>query len=86
MSKIIFSHLALFLANLIYALNYIFAKDVMPEYISPTTFIFFRVIGGAIFFTIIHFFWVNKKVAKRESSLFIDMCCVWCYYQYVMFF
>ena len=75
MSKIIFSHSALFLANLIYALNYIFAKDVMPEYISPTVFIFFRVMGGAVFFSIIHFFWVNEKINKRDL-FYLLMCAV----------
>ncbi|MBJ04937.1 MAG: EamA family transporter [Flavobacteriales bacterium] len=71
MSKIILSHIALISANLIYALNYLFAKDVMPDYIDPSAFIFFRVIGGATFFSLIHFFYIREKIEKRDFSYLI---------------
>ena len=42
-NKILLAHLALFGANLIYAFNYGYAKDVMEGgYVPPFTFILFR--------------------------------------------
>ena len=48
MIRLIFPHIALFLANTIYAVNFLFAKDVMPDYITPTGFILLRVSAAAI--------------------------------------
>ena len=66
MSKIIFSHIALFLANLIYAINYIFAKDVMPDYITPKGFILIRVLGASIVFYILYKIFIKEKIHKKD--------------------
>ena len=66
MKKIILPHLALFLVNLIYALNYSIAKDVMPSYIGPSGFILLRVIGGSLLFFIAYFFFIKESVAKSD--------------------
>lgn len=58
-------HLAIFAANLIYGINYTIAKDVMPKYILPFGFIFCRVLGALLLFTIVGFF-VKEKVAKKD--------------------
>lgn len=58
------SHLALFIANLMYGANYVIAKGLMPDRISPNGFILFRVLGAALLFWSIYVFWfekVNKK-------------------------
>ncbi len=73
MDRLIFSHLALFLANTIYAINYIVAKDVMPEYISPSAFILLRVLGASILFSIIHFIWIKEKIDKKDF-LYLILC------------
>lgn len=66
------SHAALFLANLIYALNYTIAKGVMPDYIDPLGFILLRVSGACVLFWILHSFFVKEKVDKKDfSKLFI---------------
>ena len=66
------SHGALFLANLIYALNYTIAKGVMPAYIDPLGFILLRVSGACILFWILHAFFPKDKVAKKDFiKLFI---------------
>ena len=62
MNKIVLAHFALFSANLIYALNYIIAKDVMPTFISPSSFVLMRVIGAFFFFSTIYIFFIRQKV------------------------
>jgi len=66
LKKIIFSHLALLTANLIYAINYSFAKDVMPVYITPSTFILIRVSGALILFSLVYFFFVREIIEKKD--------------------
>ena len=60
------AHLALLLANLIYAINYTFAKDVMPEFLLPSAFILLRVIGAVILFSLTYFFLIREKVDKKD--------------------
>lgn len=60
------SHAALFLANLIYALNYTIAKGVMPAYIEPLGFILLRVSGACLLFWFLHAFFVREKVDKKD--------------------
>ena len=67
MQKIIFAHIALFIANTIYAINYIFAKDVMPAYIFPKGFIFLRVVVAACIFFIIHSLVVKERIRKGRD-------------------
>ena len=69
-NKTLFAHLALLTANLIYALNYTFAKDVMPEYIMPSGFILLRVIGALILFGALFLFFVNEKIQKKDILRF----------------
>tara|TARA_B100000427_G_C15476038_1_gene580809 strand:- start:512 stop:865 length:354 start_codon:yes stop_codon:yes gene_type:complete len=63
----------LFIANLIYALNYTFAKDVMPEYIQPSGFILLRVTGAVLVFSIIYVIFIKEKI-QRKDMLRIAMC------------
>ncbi len=68
--KIILAHLALFGANLIYAINYGYAKDVMGEgYVPPFTFIFFRVIGATALFWITSMIY-SEKIKKNDLPRF----------------
>ncbi len=73
MSRVIFSHIALFIANLIYALNYILAKDVMPEFISPKAFILIRIMGALVIFMFIHKVFIREKIDKKDI-LYIIIC------------
>ena len=66
MNRIFLSHIALIIVNLIYALNYTIAKDVMPEHIQPSGFILLRVIGGSILFFLTYFFLVKERVKKKD--------------------
>tara|TARA_B100000674_G_scaffold464417_1_gene446379 strand:- start:291 stop:1181 length:891 start_codon:yes stop_codon:yes gene_type:complete len=59
--KLLFAHIALFGANLIYAFNYGYAKDVMQGgFVPPFTFILFRAIGATILFWITSLFFYQK--------------------------
>mgnify|MGYP001345434723 CR=1 FL=1 len=73
MKKIILAHFSLFIANLIYAINYSFAKDVMPDYINPSGFILLRVIGALILFSIVYYIFIKEKIEK-EDILRLSAC------------
>ena len=61
------AHIALLLANIIYALNYGWAKDVMSGgYLEPFAFILMRVIGATILFWSISLFF-KEKVANKDK-------------------
>ena len=70
MNKTLLAHLSLLFANLIYALNYTFAKDVMPEYIQPSGFILLRVIGAFFLFTLSYLLFIKEKVEKEDIIRF----------------
>jgi drug/metabolite transporter (DMT)-like permease len=60
------SHLALLGANIIYGLNYVIAKGIMPDYLMPKAIIFLRVSVTVIIFGILHFILPSEKVEKRD--------------------
>ncbi len=66
MNSKIQAHAALFGANLIYAANYIFAKDVMNGYVQPFGFILLRVVGALILFWGLHWAMSKEKIDKKD--------------------
>lgn len=60
------SHLALLGTNLIYGLNYVIAKGIMPDYMMPKAIIFLRVLTTVLVFWILHFISPSEKVGKRD--------------------
>lgn len=66
MSKTLLAHFALFTLNMLYGANHLLAKGVMPDYLGPNAFIFFRAIVTTILFVLIFFIFVREKVAKRD--------------------
>lgn len=66
-------HIALFVSQVIYALNYPLAKDLMPDYIGPFAIVFTRILGAGILFWITSLFVnihpVEKKDLKRMALL-----------------
>jgi drug/metabolite transporter (DMT)-like permease len=65
-NKVLFSHLALFSANLIYAITFTVAKLVMPDYVPPIAFILLRVTGASLLFWTVHSLFVKEKVRKQD--------------------
>ncbi len=65
MSKKVWAHLALFTVNLLYGVNYVVAKGLMPNTIKPNGFILLRVSGAVILFWL---FLLNKleKIDKKD--------------------
>lgn len=60
------AHFALLGANLIYGANYIIAKGVMPNKISPTAFVFIRLVCCAALFWLLKFLFVKEKVELKD--------------------
>lgn len=73
MSNILKAHLALFSVNALYGANHIVAKGVMPEYLTPSVFIFLRAIGAVTLFWIVKSIFVKEKV-KRKDLILIAFC------------
>lgn len=59
-------HLALFGAQLIYALNYSIAKGLMPNAIGPLALVFYRIIGACAFFWLLSLFVKTQKIEKQD--------------------
>ena len=65
-SNIFKAHLALLGANIIYGANYIIAKGIMPEKISPNAFVFIRLACCVVLFWGIKFLFVKEKVERKD--------------------
>ena len=61
------AHLSLFAAQIIYALNYSIAKDLMPTYIKPLGLVMLRISGALLLFWILSFF--SKKEPLEKGDL-----------------
>ncbi|PWG06033.1 DMT family transporter [Polaribacter aquimarinus] len=66
MNSRILALIAVFIAAIIYGLNYTIAKDVMPFYVKPYAFILLRVSGATLFFWCIGFFIKSQKIEKSD--------------------
>lgn len=72
MSNILKAHIALFIVNLIYGANYIIAKGIMPDYLTPDAFIFLRASGALFLFSLIFLF--NKERIDKKDWLRLAAC------------
>ena len=73
MNNKLIAHLCLFGANLIYAINYTVAKNVMPDFIQPLGFIFLRVSGALLLFWITFRLFFYQKI-ERKDILKLVLC------------
>jgi drug/metabolite transporter (DMT)-like permease len=64
------AHLALLGANIIYGLNVIFGKAVMPEHITPFALLLLRSVSAALLFWVTSLFIPREKV-ERKDLIFI---------------
>ena len=67
------AHISLFLVNSLYAAGHIIAKGVMPNHLSPTTFIFFRILCATILFCTIKSFLPKEKIEKKIAKVGINI-------------
>lgn len=72
-SSLFKAHLALFFVNALYGANHVVAKGVMPNYLTPSAFIFLRAAGATILFWILKVLFVKEKV-KRADLLRMAGC------------
>jgi drug/metabolite transporter (DMT)-like permease len=59
-------HIFLFVAQIIYALNYSVAKSLMPEFIGPLALVFLRIIGAMLLFWLLSIFAETQKVERQD--------------------
>ncbi len=64
-------HIFLLLAQIIYALNYSIAKDLMPTYIGPAGLVLMRVSGACILFWLLSLFTPKEKVNGYHLLKFV---------------
>jgi drug/metabolite transporter (DMT)-like permease len=60
------AHISLFLAQVIYALNYSIAKDLMPDHIKPLGLVMMRITGACLLFWLVSFFSKPEKLEKGD--------------------
>ncbi len=53
-------------ANLLFGLNYVIAKGIMPDFMSPKSIILIRVLVSMIVFNLIHLLLVKEKVKTKD--------------------
>jgi len=64
--KILLAHLAIIAANVIYGINYVVAKGIMPDYFPPRVAIIFRVVSATIIFWVIGLFYPKDAISKAD--------------------
>ncbi len=60
------AHLAVLGANIIFGLNYVIAKGIMPHWMEPRAIIFLRVTGATAAFWLVEMLTEREKVAHRD--------------------
>lgn len=66
MNNALKAHISLFTAQVIYALNYSIAKDLMPAHIGPLALVFLRITGAGLLFWVLSLFTKKEKLAKGD--------------------
>lgn len=64
--NIVLAHLAVIGANMIYGVNYVVAKGIMPDYLLPRVIILFRIAGATLIFWIVSRFYKNPNIPKND--------------------
>ncbi len=60
------AHISLFAAQVIYALNYSIAKDLMPDFMGPGALVLLRVVGAGLLFWTVSLFIPSEKLHKGD--------------------
>lgn len=62
------AHISLFAAQVIYALNYSIAKDLMPDFMGPGALVLLRVVGAGLLFWCVSLFIPSEKLHKGDMK------------------
>ncbi|HEY9115604.1 MAG TPA: DMT family transporter [Bacteroidales bacterium] len=60
------AHLAVIGANVIYGINYVVAKGIMPDYLQPRMIILLRVVFAALIFWLVSSIFPKEKVTRKD--------------------
>jgi drug/metabolite transporter (DMT)-like permease len=63
------AHIALLLVNVLYGASHVLAKGVMPNFLTPTVFILFRVAGATTLFWLVRLFTKQSKIERKDFPL-----------------
>ena len=66
MKKIYVAHLAVIGANIIFGINYVVAKGIMPDYLLPRSIIFLRVLGATLIFWLVSLLFPRENVDLKD--------------------
>lgn len=66
MTNALKAHISLFAAQVIYALNYSIAKDLMPNHIGPLALVLLRITGAGLLFWTLSLFIKKESLAKGD--------------------
>jgi drug/metabolite transporter (DMT)-like permease len=66
MSSTLKAHISLLTAQIIYALNYSIAKDLMPNYVKPLALVMLRIGGALVLFWLLSFISKAEKIDKKD--------------------
>lgn len=64
--SLVYGHLAVFIAMVIYGANYVISKEVTPGFIKPFGLVVFRVATALVLFWLVAFIWVREKMEKKD--------------------
>jgi|ERR1035437_259429 drug/metabolite transporter (DMT)-like permease len=67
MSTRLKAHIALFLANALYGLNYFVVKEVVPSSINPVALTVLRAVGALFFLWVSGFWFKTQKIASTDK-------------------
>lgn len=56
--------------NALYGASHVVAKGVMPDFLTPSVFILFRVVGAVALFWLVKLFLKKEKIAKKDLLRF----------------
>lgn len=65
------AHAALLLVNLLYGINFLVAKEVMPVYIGPCAFIFIRVSCTLVLFSMLFLLITRERIEWKDMPRFV---------------
>ncbi|MBL1280887.1 MAG: DMT family transporter [Fluviicola sp.] len=69
-SSFLKANLALFAVNALYGASHVIAKGVMPDFLTPSVFILFRVVGAVALFWLVKIFFIKERIQKKDLLLF----------------
>lgn len=69
------AHAALLIVNLLYGINFLVAKEVMPAYVGPSAFIFIRVTCTAVLFGVLFLAITRERIQRSDLPRFI-LCAI----------